>query len=66
MAVSQCMTWFQTQLILTCQIRYHGHCGIIVARTLIPRGYLQNCEVSRLRQLVFVQTKTKENFSLTI
>ena len=27
-----CITWFQTQLILTmCQIRYHGHCGIIVA-----------------------------------
>ena len=31
-AVSRCMTWFQTQLMLTtCQIRYHGHCGIIVA-----------------------------------
>ena len=31
-AVSHCRTWFQTQLILTtCQIRYHGHCGIIVA-----------------------------------
>ena len=30
-AVSHC-TWFQTQLILTtCQIRYHSHCGIIVA-----------------------------------
>ena len=26
------MTWFQTQLTLTtCQIRYHGHRGIIVA-----------------------------------
>ena len=25
-AVSHCITWFQTQLILTtCQIRYHGH-----------------------------------------
>ena len=24
--------WFQTQLILTtCQIRYHRHCGVIVA-----------------------------------
>ena len=31
-AVSHCITWFQTQLILTtCQIRYHGQCGIIVA-----------------------------------
>ena len=31
-AVSHCITWFLTQLILiTCQIRYHGHCGIIVA-----------------------------------
>ena len=31
-AVSHCITWFQTQLILTtCQIRYHSHCGIIVA-----------------------------------
>ena len=30
-AVSHCITWFQTQLILTtCQIRYHGQCGIIV------------------------------------
>ena len=30
--VSHCRTWFQTQLILTmCQIRYHGHCGIMVA-----------------------------------
>ena len=27
-----CITWFQTQLILsTCQIRYHNQCGIIVA-----------------------------------
>ena len=26
MAVSHCITWFQTQLILTtCQIRYHSH-----------------------------------------
>ena len=32
MAVSHCITWFHTQLILTtCQIRYHSHCGIIVA-----------------------------------
>ena len=31
-AVFHCITWFQTQLILTtCQIRYHSHCGIIVA-----------------------------------
>ena len=31
-AVSHCITWLQTQLILTlCQIRYHSHCGIIVA-----------------------------------
>ena len=31
-AASYCITWFQTQLILTkCQIRYHSHCGIIVA-----------------------------------
>ena len=30
--VPHCITWFQTQLIrTTCQIRYHGHCGIIVA-----------------------------------
>ena len=30
--VSHCITWFQTQLILTtCQIRYRGQCGIIVA-----------------------------------
>ena len=30
-AVSHCITWFQTQLILTtCQIRYHSLCGIIV------------------------------------
>ena len=31
-AISHCITWFQTQLILTtCQIRYHNHCGIIAA-----------------------------------
>ena len=31
-AVSYCMTCFQTQLIpTTCQICYHGHCGVIVA-----------------------------------
>ena len=31
-AASLCITWFQTQLILTtCQIRYHSQCGIIVA-----------------------------------
>ena len=31
-AVSHRITWFRNQLILTtCQIRYHGHCGIIVA-----------------------------------
>ena len=31
-AVSHFMTWFQTQPILTtCQIRYHSHCGVIVA-----------------------------------
>ena len=31
-AVSHCITWFQTQPIpTTCQIRYHGHCGIIIA-----------------------------------
>ena len=31
-AVSHCITWFQTQQILTtCQIRYHSHCGVIVA-----------------------------------
>ena len=30
-AASHCITWFQTQLILTtCQIRYHSQCGIIV------------------------------------
>ena len=29
---THCITWFQTQLILTTrQIRYHSHCGIIVA-----------------------------------
>ena len=32
MAVSRCITWFQTQLILTRrQIPYHSHCGIIIA-----------------------------------
>ena len=31
-AVSHCMTWFQTRPILTtCQIRYHGHRGVTVA-----------------------------------
>ena len=31
-AVSHCITWFQTQLIHTaCEIRYHSHCGIILA-----------------------------------
>ena len=31
-AASHCITWFQTQLILTTyQIRYHSQCGIIVA-----------------------------------
>ena len=31
-AVSHCMTWFQTQLMCTmCQIRYHSHRWIIVA-----------------------------------
>ena len=30
--LSGCITWFQIQLIFnTCQIRYHTHCGIIVA-----------------------------------
>ena len=30
--VSHCITWFQTQPILTtCEIRYHSHCGIIAA-----------------------------------
>ena len=58
-AVSHCITWFQIQLILTpCQIRYHTHCGIIVAldssEPLIPRGYLEFCELSRLRQLILV------------
>ena len=55
-AVSHCITWFQTQLILTtCQVRYHSHCGIIIALdTLIPRGYLEYFKVSRLRQLILV------------
>ena len=38
-AASHCITWFQTQLILTTyQICYHCHCGIIphVQRTLCP------------------------------
>ena len=31
-AASHCITWFQTQLILTtCQIHYHDQGGIIVA-----------------------------------
>ena len=31
-AVSHCITWTQTQLILTaCEVRYHTHCRIIVA-----------------------------------
>ena len=31
-ALSHCITWFQSQLLrTTCQIRYHSHCGIIVA-----------------------------------
>ena len=31
-AVSHCITWCQIQLFFTtCQIRYHTHCGIIVA-----------------------------------
>ena len=31
-AVSHCITRFQTQLFrTTCQIRYHSHCGIIIA-----------------------------------
>ena len=45
MALSHCITWFQTQSILTCQIHYHSHFGIIVAlnsseswfRALCPR-----------------------------
>ena len=38
-AVSHRITWFQTQPILTsCQVRYHGHCGTIVALTLDPEG----------------------------
>ena len=45
-AVSHCMTWFQTQLILTtCQIRYLSHlwdhCSTEQLQTLIPRGYLE-------------------------
>ena len=32
MAVSHCITRFQAQpILITCQIRYHSHCGIIVA-----------------------------------
>ena len=32
LAVSHCIAWFQTWLVLPmCQIRHHGHCGIIVA-----------------------------------
>ena len=35
-AVSHCMTWFQTQLILTtCQIRYHAIVGSSQHRTAL-------------------------------
>ena len=58
-AVSHCITWFQTQLILAkCQIRYHSHLwdhrSTGQLRTLIPRGHLEYCEMSRLRQLILV------------
>ena len=52
-AVSHCITWFQTQLILTtCQIRYHSHLWDH-RRTgqlwiLIPRDCLEYHTVSRL------------------
>ena len=58
MAVSHCVTWFQTQLILTaCQIRYHGHCGVSIA--LDRRGYLEYRMMSRICQLVLVWFKNK-------
>jgi hypothetical protein len=58
MAVSHCITWFQTQIIpTTCQIRYHSHCGIIVA--LDSSDYLEYCTVSRLRQIILVWTEKK-------
>ena len=60
-AFSNCMIWFQTQLILTlCQIRYHshlwGHCRIGKLLLLIPRSYLEYHTVNRLRQLILVWT----------
>ena len=59
-ALSHCITWFQTQPILSLRVRSATTviCGIIVAldssRSLMPRGHLEYCEVSGLRQLILV------------
>ena len=45
-----CITWFQTQLILTaCQIPYHAFVALDSSEPVIPRGYLEYCGVSGLR-----------------
>jgi hypothetical protein len=63
-AVSHCITWFQTQLIpTTCQIRYHSHSwddrSAAQLRILIPRRFLEYHMMSRVRQLTLVWTKQK-------
>ena len=36
-AISHCIAWFQTQLILTtCQIRYRSHCIIVALDSSEP------------------------------
>ena len=58
-AASHCITWFQTQLIITTrQICYHSHLSdhrtTRQLLTLIPRGCLEYHMVSRLCQLILV------------
>ena len=61
MAVSHCITWFRTQLILTaCQIRYRSHLWDHRSTgqlwTLILRRCLKYHLMSRVRQLILVWT----------
>ena len=46
----------------TCQIRYHSHATVALCSSepLIPRGHLEYCEVSRLRQLTFGLNQKKK------
>ena len=70
-AVSHCITWFQTQLILTtCQIRYHSHfwdhCRSGQLCTLIPRGGFEYHTVGRLCELILAGTKKNNSLRFEV